>query len=192
MLSLSLLSLGFVLAVGRVGYVAVDNLAATGEALRLSASALKAQMSADQMHDALRGDVLGAMLAASQDHKNEQAAVDKEVEAHVREFREQIAALKAMPLGDAIRASIAQADNPLNSYIASASEVAGLAFSDLPAAQARMAGFDAAFKTLETQMAAMSDLIESQAQQVQADGARTESRARLTLILAALLRRRSC
>ncbi|MDY0745735.1 methyl-accepting chemotaxis protein [Paucibacter sp. R3-3] len=185
MLALSLLSLAFVLAVGAVGYFAINRLAATNEALNLSGSALKAQMAADQIHDALRGDVLSALLAATQERKDERAAIQQELDAHVKEFRAQIGELKAMPLGETIKTSIANAEEPLNGYIASASEVVRLAFSDPAAAQARMASFNNAFKTLETQMAAMSDLIESQAKEVQSQGAKTESRARTTLLGAA-------
>ncbi len=187
MLALSLLSLAFVLAIGAVGYLAINSLAGTNEALNVSGSALKAQMAADQMHDALRGDVLNAMLAATQGHKEEQAAIKKELDEHVKEFREQIGQLKAMPLREEIKASVAKAEDPLNSYIASASEVVGLAFSDPAAAQGRMGSFDSAFKTLETQMAAMSELIESQAKEAQGLGAKTEGRARVTLIAAALV-----
>ena len=187
MLGLSLLSLAFVLAVGAVGYKSVNSLADTNEALNLSGSSLKAQMAADQMHDALRGDVLNAMLAATQGQKEEQAAVKKELDEHVKEFREQIGLLKGMPLSDAIRDSVAKAETPLANYVASASEQVNLAFADLPAAQTRMTSFDSAFKTLETQMAAMSDLIESQAKEVQGLGAKTESNARMLLLVAALL-----
>ena len=185
MLALSLLGQAFVLAVGFVGYQAVDSLASTNAALTEAGSALKAQMAADQMHDALRGDVLRALLAATS--KDDPAQIRKDVNEHVKEFREQIDALKALPLSEPIRASIAKAEAPLGAYVASADETVRLAASDLPAAQARMPSFDAAFKTLETQMAAMSDLIEQQAQAVQARGEKTDSRARTMLIAAALL-----
>ncbi|WP_077036700.1 methyl-accepting chemotaxis protein [Pelomonas sp. KK5] len=185
MLALSLLGLGFVLAVGFVGYAAVNSLATTNAALTQSGSALKAQMAADQMHDALRGDVLRALLAAA--NKDDPAQIRKELDEHVKAFREQVDALKALPLSEEIRASIAKAEAPLNAYITSAGDTVRLAFSDLPAAQARMPAFDAAFKALETGMAAMSELIEQRAQAVQAEGAKTESRARTMLIAAALL-----
>ena len=98
-------------------------------------------------------------LAATQSRKNEQASIQKELDAHVKEFRELMVALKAMSLGTEADASIAKTLPPLNLYVASAADVVGLAFTDLPAAEGRMAAFNTAFKSLETEMAALSELI---------------------------------
>ena len=187
MLALSLMSMVFVLAVSGVGYLAISSMNDSTEALTRIGSGLRAQMQADQMHDALRGDVLGAMLAASKGHQDEQAAIKKELGEHVEEFNKQIKELKRMSLGPVIDASLAKTEGQLNAYIASATEVVGLAFSDLPAAEAKLPAFGKAFSALETEMGGLSDVIDAQSKQTQTASDATANRARITLLVAALL-----
>ena len=71
---LSLLGLALVLGAGGVGTVAVGRLQAANAQVLQAGNAVKAQMQADMMHDALRGDVLRAQLAALRDDFKEMGA----------------------------------------------------------------------------------------------------------------------
>ena len=55
--------IGFVIAVGATGFFAARRLARAAEHIANGGSALKSQLQADQAHDALRSDVLAALLA---------------------------------------------------------------------------------------------------------------------------------
>ena len=54
----NLTSLGFVVIVGLIGYYAVGKLDNAMDAISINGTAIKAQLQADQAHDALRSDVL--------------------------------------------------------------------------------------------------------------------------------------
>ncbi|HEY1092460.1 MAG TPA: HAMP domain-containing protein, partial [Burkholderiaceae bacterium] len=187
MLGLSVLSLAFLLAVGAVGYLAVNRMDGATADLTRTGSALRAQMEADMMHDALRGDVLKALLSASKGQQAEEASVKKELGEHTEEFRAQMKELKSMSLTPEIDASIAATQSQLNDYIASANEVVGLAFGNLSAAEAKLPGFFSAFSALEEKMSALSDLIEAEAKRTKESSDGTAGNARTTLLVAALL-----
>ena len=187
MLGLSLLGLIFVLGVGAVGYTAILQLTDSNERQTQASTALRTQMDADMMHDALRGDVLRAMLAATKDRKDELADVAKDLASHTKEFGESIQALQAMSLSPEIDAAVKRTREKLSAYIAGANEVAGLAGRDLPAAEARMPAFSAAFKALEEDMSSLSDLIEAFEKQTHESGQERASHARTLLLIVALI-----
>ena len=68
----NLVTLAFVSLVGIVGYAAVHVLDGAIAAISTNGAAMKDQLQADMMHDALRADVLAARLAAE---KNDTAEV---------------------------------------------------------------------------------------------------------------------
>ncbi|SEK34142.1 Methyl-accepting chemotaxis protein [Roseateles sp. YR242] len=184
MLVLSMVSLLFVLLVGGLGYAAVVRLDAAGSALTRTSSALKSQVEADMMHDALRADVYRALHAAGRGIAGEEASVKADTAEHVKEFRELMATLKSLSLGAEIDATITRTQGSLDAYIAGASQVVGLAFSDAAAAEAQLPAFTAKFSALETEMGALSDSIEALAASTQADSEALARTVRVTLLVA--------
>lgn len=161
----SLAGLSFVLMVGAVGFVAAERLSAQTERVAVSGSALRLQMQADMMHDALRSDVLSALLAgadggddaARQQARTEQAA---ELKEHVDSFTGALQELGSLPLPEAARAAVQLVRPALGAYADSAARISQLAFSDLAAARAARVEFDTAFKRLEDEMETLSEVIE--------------------------------
>ncbi|ATC66130.1 chemotaxis protein [Nibricoccus aquaticus] len=127
------------------------------------ASALQNHQQADMMHDALRSDVLAAQLAAI----NKDTAAADEVVAdlfeHEKIFRDSLAASKALPLNDTIRAELTAVEKPLNDYLAASRHLVETARTDAAAANAAMPQFMEAFSMLEKRMAAISETIEAEA-----------------------------
>jgi methyl-accepting chemotaxis protein len=183
----SLSGLVFVLLVGLTGVVASSRQAdALGQVAQIQ-SALKSQMHADMMHDALRGDVLRAQMAGM---KHDQAMGDevrKELDEHVKMFRDSLAELDAMPLDADVRASVDKLKPALDAYQANAADVVRLSLTDAAAADAKLPAFQAAFKKVEDEMGELDDLIEGRAKIIGDTSTRTATIARWAIVGTALV-----
>lgn len=157
-----LVSLFFALLLGGIGlwgYNAMIDALAQNET---SISAMRKHMEADMMHDAIRGDVLAALLVAPGD-----AAGAKEVteafDEHSERMRKVIAENAEARLPGTISQTIAELKPQADAYIASAKQVIGKALSGAQDGRALRAEFDKAFEALEERNEAVSELIEDQA-----------------------------
>jgi len=179
--ALSLLGLAFVVVVGATGFVSTGRLMATGEDLSSNASALRNQMQADMAHDALRADVLAAILAGEKKDAADEKSVKDDLATHSKQFRESLKDLEAMPLDSATRAATVKVRPALDAYLASATSTIALAFTDHAAAKARMGDFMVSFKSLEVQMEALGELIENKAKEGEAAGQATGGAAKVAI-----------
>ncbi|HEX6362751.1 MAG TPA: HAMP domain-containing protein, partial [Albitalea sp.] len=181
LVALSLVGLAFVGAVGATGYLAATRL--TGAAQHLSAvgDALRHHMSADMAHDALRGDVLSALLAGARQDASKQQAIRADLARHTAQFRDAIRELAEHPLDDEAREAVAKVRTPLLAYLDTATALVGLAFTDPPAAEAGMADFGAAFTALEREMATLGDAIQERATRTEAESRATAEGAKATI-----------
>jgi len=187
MLVFSLLGLVFVLAVGGIGYAAVVRLADAAHGITATSSALKSQMEADMMHDALRADVLHALLAGSRKASAEQASVQADLDEHVKQFRASMEALRAMSLAPEVDAALTKVRPTIDDYVAKAGQVSQLAFSDLAAAETQFVVFSAAFKSLEDEMEALGELIEAKVLATETESVASAGTARLIMLAAAVV-----
>jgi methyl-accepting chemotaxis protein len=158
--SLSLLGLGFILITGGAGYMSSRQIGTANEAIASQSLALKSQLEADMNHDALRADVLAALLAGEKKLAPEVKAVQDDLQSHSARFKESIAELSAMPLDAATREEIEKVKPALAAYLEKATTIIGLALADRTAAEAKMDDFMQTFKALETEMALLSELIQ--------------------------------
>ncbi|TAL26381.1 MAG: HAMP domain-containing protein [Aquabacterium sp.] len=185
LLGFSLLGFFFVVVVGVAGFVAVNRLTfATGHITNIG-SALKEQMYADMMHDALRGDVLRALLAASKNDKADEKAIKEDLAEHSKGFRESMRKLDTLVTDASTTAAVAKMRPALDAYLTSAEAVIGLAFTDTSAADARLPAFQAAFDKLEKEMGDLDDLLEDRARTIQAESAGTSTGARVAIFASA-------
>ena len=164
LLTMSALGLVFVCAVGATGYVAATRLSGATTQVVGTGAALMTQMTADQDHDALRADVLAALLAGEKKDEAEEKAVRDELADHSKELRESMKKLETAGLDDDSLQALHKTGPALLAYLDSASKIVGLAFSDHDAAVAQLPAFIADFKTLEREMASMSDKIQHQSE----------------------------
>jgi methyl-accepting chemotaxis protein len=125
-----------------------------------SANLLRNHMQADQMHDALRGDVLSAMLSRNPDAGIHLEDVRKEAAEHEHDFNESIKAALSLAHDPDTQNVLQQLDTPLKAYIASAEELIQLVGTDPVSADKAYDAFDAKFKALEVAMDQASDTIE--------------------------------
>ncbi len=87
LMSFSVLAIVFVLIVGAVGLVAAQRESAVSSQMAENTTALRLQMQADMMHDAVRGDALRAVLAGTQQETTEFKAIRAEFDVHAASFR---------------------------------------------------------------------------------------------------------
>ena len=134
---------------GITAFLMSRNTLAKVAALDVSSQAIRQHMDGDMMHDALRGDVQSALLAASnQDHAQEQAVL-ADVARHARTFRTQLAANLQLPLSPELHHALQTLQEPVENYTVACERIAPLAFSDLAAARAALPEVERRFRELE-------------------------------------------
>lgn len=123
-------------------------------------SSLKNHLESDMMHDAIRGDVLFALKASSDnDHEGiKQARVD--LDEHAALFIENVEKNKKLPLPTDIKELLEQVVPIIKNYEKEAYHIMDLADKDYQAAKSYFATFMTSFEALEEAMGAASDKIE--------------------------------
>ncbi len=147
------------MAMGLIGYVGQRALLDAMREQNVNAVALSQHMQADMMHDALRGDVLAALVAgANQDAAGIEAARSS-LQEHAATFEQAIAATTnaGAVLDDATTQALREVTPALKAYIASAQDVIDDVAAGAEGVEARKTEFMAAFEKLEGQMAQISD-----------------------------------
>jgi methyl-accepting chemotaxis protein len=141
--------------------------AARGTAqVTLIGSAVRHQMQADMMHDALRADVLLALREGRLGNKDAQAAIVKDTAEHIQTFQDNVAANKALDLPPEDHAALEALGPAITAYIAAANDIVGKAFTDNYAANEQFPAFMDAFSALEEKMGNAGDTIEGSAQTI--------------------------
>ena len=153
---------------GGLGLWSATRLTGALETSSRSAEVLRNHMQADMMHDALRSDVLSAILSTDPSAGIDLADVRTETSEHVAVFRDAMTANQELATDPAVRASLAEVEAPLSAYIASAERIIVLARRDPDAARAALAPFKQSFLELEDSMEAISGGIEASAEAVKA------------------------
>jgi methyl-accepting chemotaxis protein len=187
--ALGLLGAVLVATVGFGGFWGITSIDRAMDDIVVNSQALRGHLEADMMHDALRADVLAALLAAQRSDALAHAQVQKDVAQHAALFRESIARNKEMALHADTVAALKQVEAPLEDYIGEAEEIVVLASKDAAAANAKMPDFLASFSKLEADMSSLSDRMEKDTMTSQAGGdqaAATSQRVILVVSCSAL------
>ncbi|MBB3457161.1 methyl-accepting chemotaxis protein [Rhizobium sp. BK313] len=167
----------FVLAGGAtgVGIWSTSILAENNAEVARSAQVLRNHMQADMMHDALRADVLAALLATDPAAGVAADAVKADLAEHEASFREMIAANKALATDAATQRVLAGVEPPLLAYIDSATKMVDLAGKDPSAAMKSLPGFMKQFSALETAMEQAGDQINALSEDITKRSADTQA-----------------
>ncbi|HEY0681842.1 MAG TPA: methyl-accepting chemotaxis protein [Steroidobacter sp.] len=166
-----------------LGLTARYDLSVAGDSLAdvvLTSRTLRNHIEGDMMHDALRADVLAALLAESP------ADYDKAKDSlheHVQHFREVLDQNDRLATGET-KAALAAVRPALQAYIANAESIFEAAATDQARARSLMPTFMTSFEDLEEQMSNVSDRIQSTTQSAENDAARMLARSKMmTLVL---------
>ncbi|WLH66171.1 methyl-accepting chemotaxis protein [Pseudomonas sp. FP2309] len=155
-----------------------------GDAVRdneVSMTVLRNHMEADMMHDALRADVLSAMLVGLGKSTGTRDEVTSSLKEHAEHFRQVLGDNLKLPLNDALMSSLEKIKPSLDTYIGAAERIVAQALVSPEAASGELEGFNTAFSQLEDQMAALSELIESNTELTSTGTRQTLSTANFTL-----------
>ena len=173
------LALAFLLVVGTAGFRATTHLAESADSLLTDASAVKYNLQADMAHDALRGDVMAAMLAGSSSDPARRKEVEEDLMHHAGNFKDAVRQLEALPLEPAARKAVQAVRPTLDEYVKEATAMVALGFTDAKAAEARLPAFRASFKRMETEMAALSELLSRRSERSKANLEESDAESRL-------------
>jgi methyl-accepting chemotaxis protein len=138
-----------------------------------SMAALRNHMEGDMMHDALRADVLAALLVKPGDTDTANQVL-ADLDEHAKWFRSVVQSNLELPLDTDLHQAINDLGPLLDHYIASATSIIQFALQSPEQAQAQLPAFVAAFKELEQRNSTLSDLIAGNA-----DKSREQSTATL-------------
>ncbi|MGY1741518.1 MULTISPECIES: methyl-accepting chemotaxis protein [unclassified Blastococcus] len=140
--------------------VTLQALAGTGETaddLLASAEAVEDALLSDMMHDAVRGDVLQALVSGGQGPLYTGAAAD--LEEHTGVFTGLLDEIRADRLSPEVLAALDEVTPVVEAYLASAARIVQLAGQDPAAAAAGYADFAAAFTALEDELPTLGDAV---------------------------------
>ena len=165
------------------GYLGNTRMADAVQDNDVSMTVLRNHMEADMMHDALRADVLSAMLVGLGKSTSTPAEVNSSIKEHAEHFREVLAENLKLPLDASIKASLEKIKPSLDTYISAGERIVALALDNPEAARGELQTFNAAFSQLEEQLAALSELIENNTQLTSTGTRQTISNANLTLAI---------
>nr|WP_163913881.1 methyl-accepting chemotaxis protein [Pseudomonas frederiksbergensis] len=164
-----------------VGYVGNTQMARAVSDSEVSTAALRNHLEADMMHDALRSDVLSAMLVGLGKSTSTKAEVRSSIEEHAARFREVVGENLKLPVNDTIMAGLNKVKPSLDTYISTAERIVGLALENPDAAQQQLGSFNTVFTQLEGDMSSLSELIETNTQQASQATQQAISRADIAL-----------
>lgn len=148
---------------------------------QVSMLSLRDHLEGDMMHDALRADVLSAILVGLGRSTSTATEVRNDLDEHASQFRRVLADNLSLPLDDNIKAALNNVEPGLENYISTSENIVELALIDPDAAQLQLGTFNAAFSRLEVEMANLSELIESNTVTANEATQQTLSTANVTL-----------
>jgi methyl-accepting chemotaxis protein len=159
--------IGVVLSAG-VGVLALQNSETKAHSLERVAQLTRAALEADMAHDAIRGDVLRAVLA---DDASEKAEIAKDLDEHSEVMRDRLTVLAGAE-APAVRSAVSTVRPLIENYLSVASSVVSAAPGG-GAPVTSMPAFGTAFTQVEDELPSVGDALEGYAEQV-TDGVSTQ------------------
>jgi methyl-accepting chemotaxis protein len=171
---------------GGVGLWSTQTLSSALDDSERTAELLRAHLSADMMHDAIRGDVLAALLARDAATGLSLDDARAELTAHLEEFDAQIAREHELAETDEEIAALDSVRAPLAAYADAARSIMDLAERNPNAASTALPNFFAQFGALEESMEAVTEAISVSATAA-ADHAHAAAQLSRLLMMSALV-----
>ncbi|MFO0514101.1 MAG: methyl-accepting chemotaxis protein [Rhodobacterales bacterium] len=187
LLAISVVAVAILLLIAVLAYVGLKRSNAGLENAITATTAVLNQKQADMMHDALRSDVLFAIVTGPNGPAEDRQTVMSDLADHVASFETAIAQLQALPLPPPIRDQVEDVVPLLEAYVASAQEIVGLALTSATAGRARLPDFMIAFSDLEASMETLGEQIESRGAAVGIAAQQANTVVKYVLILGAAI-----
>ena len=149
--------------------------------LERSSQMLRNHLEADMMHDALRGDVINALLAASEKDEETGKEAVADLSEHAQNFNEAIKTNEGLAYTETEKRLLGALKQPLSDYIESASGIVKRAQTDRVGASAELPAFREKFSNLETAMAEATEELSAHAAAAAKTGADQSSTAQMLM-----------
>ncbi|WP_420474935.1 methyl-accepting chemotaxis protein [Noviherbaspirillum sp. ST9] len=185
LMGLAAVSIAFLVTIGAAGGITVGKMVDTAKRNAAGTEAMRNHMAADMMHDALRGDVLAAALASSKGQAARRQEIEKELAEHVETFRKALKDNASLALTAEISAALEKARPAAESYIGESQAIVAAAFNEPAKLDERMPKFMTSFAQMESEMEALSELIERNT--TEAAGAAADAATFAQQLIAAVL-----
>ncbi len=186
LLGVSLLVTLLTVGMTATGYRGAANLAAANDQMRVNAEALRNHMEGDMMHDALRSDVLAAIIDGASGGAKK-ATVLGDLKEHGDHFLSVLEENTKLGLDAKIKGKLAELRPLLERYIQRANDVAKACYTDSASAKRLQVGFEKAFSDMEEAQGAVSDLIVSENVKATARAAAAATQAKAMITVAGLV-----
>jgi methyl-accepting chemotaxis protein len=174
-------------SLGVFALISVQALQGTGDTaqeLVHTGSATGLALEADMMHDAVRADVLNALISAGTPEYQNAVA---DVADHSANFRDLLDRVDAAGLGSEVHGAVEQVRPDVEAYLNSATQIIQLAGTNPTAARAAYPAFGQAFSALEESLPTVGDAIGTAATEAAHHSADQRSTAiTLSLIVAGI------
>jgi methyl-accepting chemotaxis protein len=182
LIGLAACGVALVAVAGLAGHAGIGRLDDAMDDISQDLDAVEQMGRLDDLHDALRGDAMEAIVYAEVGAADLRSEVTAEASEHARALQEAARnAARAMNEEDN-RAKLEALTGDIERYTRSASTLVSLAFSDRAAALAGVPEFDAQFKSLAISLARTSELLQASAHQAQKGGDSAVITARTVLV----------
>ncbi len=161
MLGLAAISAFLALVLGASGFWGVRHVKTVTDRMEINYLSIQRHMNADEMNDALRADVLAALLAKEVSPNDEAGAgAAADLQRHTLQFRKALDQLDELDLPPDVKSAIAGIRPGLQEYITTAEGIVRLAPRDRAKALAQYPAFQKSFEVLEIPMDRLSELID--------------------------------
>lgn len=184
----------FMLAVAATGYWSIINSERNNEEQMARMDLLRVHLEADMAHDAIRADVLDALLLgidkvdigglASKNYNAREKYIKEGFREHAKSIQDGVAHL-ANP-GYRLSDSVKRTQEDLETYITYAASLIDDGLADSKNARVRLVGFLDLFGNLEKSMASVSAEIEQRANDAKKNSGASAKRSKLILALVTL------
>src|SRR5579862_9390200 len=145
------------ICVALVGFQTISLLNQKASVIVAATSSLRNHLDGDMMHDDLRGDVLGLLLAETEREKARGRAT---LASDAKRLRDAVQRNRSIPALDTdVRAALDSLDPALESYLHQAEALGRLADQDRWRAVNRLAQFEKSFAELDRQQDRVSELV---------------------------------
>ncbi|MDX2148740.1 MAG: methyl-accepting chemotaxis protein [Planctomycetota bacterium] len=154
------------LATGGAGLLGVTQANHLAEQQQEMNQSLRYHLEGDMMHDALRADVLSALLASNEAGHDE---AQNELTEHAKWFRTCLEGQRGLNLPAQVRSALDEVEQPLEAYIKAAEMIVSKARHSRQEAESHLPAFISEFEHLEGAMEALSDKLSARAEELRAE-----------------------
>jgi methyl-accepting chemotaxis protein len=174
-------------ASGGIGLLAVSSMAAKVEASAQSSHALQGALSADMMHDALRGDAQRALLAVMKGDAATIAAARTDLDDHVATLDAALKKISESGIDAETQKALDSTVPVVKLYVQAAQAVVGGAAQGVAQAEAQVPALDKAFAQLEDELEKLSGMIDEDGTTISEAAAASVTQSLWTIAIAVLV-----